>query len=411
MRLWSTGAAHGVNETTVGRITTVPIADRTIRSEFVAFGDARSLNSFGADWQGYAAVICVDGPDSLRPPPPRAVYSPAGLEYLSDLDVVAIAGSGAVRVWYRHTSANNTILMTERCNSLCLMCSQPPKYRDDSDRVPLILRLLHLISPGAGLLTLSGGEPTLLGDGFFEILQAAREKLPNTGLHVLTNGRRFEDARMAARLAAIGNHDLVLGIPVYSDIAEKHDYVVQAIGAFDETVTGLYNLARVDVRLELRVVIHQQTFERLPDLAQFIARNFPFVEHVALMGLEMFGFTPVNLPVLWIDPIEYQSQLTEAVRILALSGMNVSIYNHQLCTIPRDLWPFARKSISDWKNVYLSQCEGCGVRRHCGGFFQSGTKRHSRAIGALARLSPAAEQAMRELDGEFDGQPPQVEVR
>ena|ERR1700686_547244 len=97
----------------------------------------------------------------------------------------------------------------------------------------------------------------------------------------------------------------MIGIPLYSDIASKHDFVVQAKGAFDETVRGIMNLARVGQRIEIRFVIHQQTFSRLAHTPRFIARNLPFVDQVALMGLEITGFTKANLGALWIDPIEY----------------------------------------------------------------------------------------------------------
>lgn len=218
-------------------------------------------------------------------------------------------------------------------------------------------------------------------------MQRAKELLPSTALHVLTNGRNFRNADFAERFGAVDHPDIMLGIPLYSDIDWKHDYVVQAEGAFDETMEGLYNLARSGVRIEIRVVLHQQTVDRLSDLANFIARNLPFVQHVALMGLEMFGFTPKNLDVLWVDPVDYGAQLTHAVKTLVFSGVRPVIYNHQLCTIPEELWPFAIKSISDWKNVYLPVCEGCDVRTDCGGLFQSGTKRHSRAIGMFPKLS------------------------
>jgi His-Xaa-Ser system radical SAM maturase HxsC len=313
--------------------------------------------------------------------------------------VVMLNPSGSVNVLFRRSSPFNTILTTERCNSLCLMCSQPPKLADDSYRVGVILRLIELIDPGATELVISGGEPTLLGEDFFAIVAKAERRLPETALHVLTNGRRFEDRAFADRLATIDHHDLMLGIPLYSDIDGQHDYVVQARGAFDETLAGFYNLAAGGVRLELRVVLHKQTYERLPQLAEFVARNLPFVEHVALMGLEMFGFTPKNLDVLWIDPVEYQSQLEEATLSLAMRGMAVSIYNHQLCTLPRSVWPYARKSISDWKNVYLEACEGCGVRDFCGGFFQSATKRHSAHIAPCSHLSADALSVMEDLHG------------
>lgn len=400
MRLWSMGKSHQVLAPVMGRLTRMPMPPGSERGDWIAYGTAAELAAFAGDWSGYAGALCIDLADRAVPVPIPVVYAPPHLEYLAERDVVQLLPSGTVQVLYRRASEHNTILATERCNSLCLMCSQPPRPEDDSYRVTDILRLLDLIDPATRELGLSGGEPTLLGDAFFEIVAKAERRLPHTALHVLTNGRRFQDATFAARLGAIGHHDLVLGIPLYSDVDWRHDYVVQAAGAYDETVAGLYALARAGVRVEIRVVLHQQTVERLPRLAEFIARNFPFVEHVALMGLEMFGFTPRNLSVLWIDPVDYAPQLEAATRALARAGMTVSIYNHQLCTIPRSLWPFAVKSISDWKNVYLDECAGCGVRNLCGGFFQSATKRHSAHIRALPPLSPAAEQYLRRWWGQ-----------
>jgi His-Xaa-Ser system radical SAM maturase HxsC len=395
MYLHALGRTANVSAPTLGRITRVPVEPER-RGDHIAFGDAAGLMQFHADLTGYAGVVSPDPATGSLPGAP-AVFGVTNLAYLADGDVVALYPSGSVRVLHRRSSPHNTIVTTERCNSLCLMCSQPPRQVDDSWRVAEILRLIELVDLGAAELVVSGGEPTLLGDDFFAILEKLAAWLPQTAVHVLTNGRNFRDPRLAARVAAIKHPDLMLGIPLYSDIDSQHDYVVQAAGAFDETIQGFYNLAAAGVRLELRVVLHQQTYGRLPQLAEFIYRNLPFTEHVALMGLEMFGFTPRNLDVLWVDPLDYQEQLEAATKSLALAGMNVSIYNHQLCTIPRSLWPFARKSISDWKNVYLPECEGCGAQEFCGGFFQSATKRHSRGIRALPVLSPAAAQAMKDL--------------
>jgi hypothetical protein len=127
--------------------------------------------------------------------------------------------------------------------------------------------------------------------------------------------------------------------------------------------------------VEIRVVLHRHTYQRLPKLAEFIYRNLPFASHIALMGLEMMGFAVPNLPELWIDPAEYGRELREAVEHLAGRGMDVSIYNHQLCIVPREVWPYCRKSISDWKNDYLPVCSGCAERKNCGGFFTSSLRR------------------------------------
>ncbi len=139
-------------------------------------------------------------------------------------------------------------------------------------------------------------------------------------MHVLSNGRRFHDLDFALGWAAIDNPNMMVGIPIYGTEPTLHDYVVQARGAFDETVRGILNLARLNQTIEIRVVIHKQTAPYLVEIAEFIARNLPFVEQVALMGLEMIGFARANIEDVWIDPIDYRDALTEAVMLLDRAG-------------------------------------------------------------------------------------------
>jgi His-Xaa-Ser system radical SAM maturase HxsC len=233
-------------------------------------------------------------------------------------------------------------------------------------------------------LGITGGEPTLLGEGLLEIVRACKKYLPNTALHMLSNGRMFNYLSLCRSLAAIAHPDLMVGIPLYSDIPHRHDFIVQADGSFDQTIRGIMNLARCGVSVEIRMVLHRQSIDRLPQFARFIARNLPFVDHVALMGLEMMGFVRSNLDALWVDPVEYQAELKRAVVHLQQHAIKVSIYNHQLCVLDRDLWPCARKSISDWKNEYLNECAGCAVQDQCGGFFSSSSLRRSAHIRRLA---------------------------
>jgi len=303
---------------------------------------------------------------------------PDEFSYLADGDVLRIwPKNKRVRVLYRRGSLHNHFLLTERCNHYCLMCSQPPKDIDDSWIVEDVLAAIPLLDPSTKEIGFTGGEPTLLGDDLFRILRAVKSYLPRTAIHILSNGRLFAAPEFARRYADIHHFDIMVGIPIYSDVSTVHDYVVQSDGAFDETIRGILNLKRLGQRVEVRIVIHRQTYARLAQLAEFITRNLTFVDHVALMGLEITGFTRINLDSLWIDPMDYQRQLYEAVTWLADSRTNVSIYNHQLCVLDKRLWPFARKSISDWKNEYMPECQGCRVKEDCGGFFSSARIRHS----------------------------------
>ena len=331
--------------------------------------------------------LCVlerDASQSNRHAGPTIVL-PNEMDYLAAGDVLAIElQRPAARVLYRRNSMHNSFLLTERCNHYCLMCSQPPKDVNDDWIVDELLEAIPLLSPDTAEVGFTGGEPTLLGDRFLRLVRDMKDYLPSTGLHILSNGRRFVDTAFTGDYAAIRHPDAMLGIPIYSAASQTHDYIVQADGAFDETIRGILNLKTYGQLVEIRVVIHRQNYLDLPLLAHFIARNLTFVDHVALMGLEMTGFAKANIDLLWIDPVDYRSQLWEAASLLEDFGLRTSIYNHQLCTIDRRIWPLARKSISDWKNEYRPECENCCVRDQCGGFFATGRLRYSQHITAIS---------------------------
>jgi His-Xaa-Ser system radical SAM maturase HxsC len=312
---------------------------------------------------------------------PNGFLLPIDQSYLNEGDIVRFDPQKlTLRTLYRKESRHNGLLVTERCNNFCLMCSQPPKEADDSYLIAEWLEAIPLMDRGTKEIIITGGEPTLLNDNLVVLIRALKHYLPNTALHMLSNGRNFSNFKFAKKIASIAHPDLMTGIPIYSDVSNIHDYVVQADGAFDETIRGIINLKKLEQKVEIRVVLHKQTYERLPQLAEFLARNLLFVDHVALMGLEMTGFTRHNLEELWIDPVDYQAQLVTAVETLARYKMNVSIYNHQLCVLDNRLWQYNRKSISDWKNEYMPECEPCTKQAECGGFFSSAKLRYSSSI-------------------------------
>jgi len=376
MILHSLGNVRGLKSAVIGKIATSPEQREELRKDLVLLWNG---NHPPEDSRGYLAVLSSNATPGWELNIP-IVSSVSGLDYLSDGDIVRVAIDGFVRTLYRRNSPHNFILMTEQCNSYCLMCSQPPKKTDDRARTHEHFRLIDLIDPSTKELGITGGEPTLSRDNFLSLIRHCKKKLPCTSLHVLTNGRLFSRDGYAQELAGIAHPDIMLGIPLYSDVDSEHNYVVQARGAFDETILGLLELAKCSVPVEIRVVIHKQTYQRLPQLAEFIVRNLPFASHVALMGLEITGFVRANMETLWIDPFDYQNELRTATEILDLAGLNVSIYNHQLCVMDPGLRRFARKSISDWKNVYLKECTGCILSEECGGFFQSALCTHSSHI-------------------------------
>lgn len=255
------------------------------------------------------------------------------------------------------------------------MCCQPPSKIDDIERnwnrnIQLI-DSAPLDLPSIGI---TGGEPTLLGDKFFDLVKYIRERLPNTEIHILSNGRAFADKYFASRLSQLDSDLILFGIPLHSDNQLDHDAIAGAPNAFTETLKGLYNLARYSFDIELRIVITKMNYRRLPQMASFIFKNLPFVRYVSLMGLEYTGYSIKNADKVWIDPVDLQEQLCKAVQFLSMAALDVSIFNYSHCVLPGVLWPFARKSISDWKVRYEPFCDDCEMKMSCCGLFATSKK-------------------------------------
>jgi His-Xaa-Ser system radical SAM maturase HxsC len=333
------------------------------------------------------AVIIGDGSEVTRRSSNRfgsVMVLPSRFDYLSEGDIIGVQGKpGRFRTLYRRNSNHNSFLITDRCNHYCLMCSQPPRDVNDGWILREIKAALPLIHPETSSIGFTGGEPLLDWDGFISLLKDCRDELPKTAIHVLSNGRAFARSEVVAAWAGVQHPDLMVGIPVYSPVDHVHDYVVQAKGAFDDTLLGILRLKDRGQRVEVRVVLHAITAPSIVKMCAWLARNLSFVDHVALMGLENTGFAVANHELLWIDPIEYREPLAAAVDILVAARIKVSVYNLQRCILHRSVWPFAARSISDWKNNYIEECERCFEKERCSGFFSSGRPRHSKAIRAI----------------------------
>jgi His-Xaa-Ser system radical SAM maturase HxsC len=314
----------------------------------------------------------------------RQIVVPAKYDYLGDGDVLGIDhSSGKFRTLFRRNSAHNSFLVTERCNNYCLMCSQPPKDVDDRWILAEIRESLALVDPTTRALTFTGGETLSDWVEFIDVLKECRQQLPTTAVQVLTNGRAFANSRIVDAWRDIGHPNLMAAIPVYASTDSVHDYVVQAKGAFDETVLGILKLKDRGQCVEIRVVLHAVTAPIIGETCRWIARNLPFVDHVALMGLENTGFAIANDALLWIDPVDYRDALAEAVDHLVSAGVNVSVYNLPKCVLPRSVWPYALQSISDWKNGFVEECDRCDEKSSCSGFFTTGRPRFSRGVCAI----------------------------
>jgi His-Xaa-Ser system radical SAM maturase HxsC len=302
------------------------------------------------DYNGFSLVVHV--PDNM------------------DLDgdvIMVLPGQGSAHRLVRATSPHNTFLVTEQCDQLCVMCSQPPK-KHHADLFPQFLKAVEL-APDRAYIGLSGGEPMLHREKMFAFLEAAAVARPDVRFHILTNGQHFEEAD-EERLIGIGVERVLWGIPLYARSPELHDQIVGKPGAFERLQRSLSNLMLAGASVELRTVVMRQNFAELPALSNYICNRLPFISVWALMQMERIGYGRMNWASSFMDTSSDFSALRSAINTVCARGIEAALYNFPLCSVPQPYRHLAPSTISDWKRKYLGSCEGCGSREACGGFFE-----------------------------------------
>ena len=103
--------------------------------------------------------------------------------------------------------------------------------------------------------------------------------------------------------------------------------------------------------------------------------------------METTGLAKEYIEELWISPYDYNNELREAVLLLADRGMKPYIYNAQLCVLPEDIRCYTQQSISDWKDIYIEECDGYVLKGQCAGFFESNRQVLSSHIKKVEHIS------------------------
>ncbi|MFW9876419.1 MAG: His-Xaa-Ser system radical SAM maturase HxsC [Candidatus Thorarchaeota archaeon] len=335
------------------------------------------------DIRGYKGIILKQAkydPTFLNKTPVLFDIKESDIKEFQENDIIFVDRNGKYRIVWDINSEENCLLLTESCNCRCQMCPQPLQKHNKSYFM-IAKKILSLLDPNeTKTICLTGGEPTLFEDEFFEILRICKKKFSQSYIILLTNGKKFSNFNFTKKMTKIGLKKLLICISMHADTDDLHDHIVGVKGSFSHTINGLYNLAKFKHQIEIRFVISQLNYKRMESFSHFLFRNFPFLVHVAFMGMEVIGYALNNYEKIWIDPFLYRLELKNAVLDLNRKAMNVSIYNIPYCLLERDTWSFARQSISPWKNDFLKICSNCSFKHECCGIFTTSNKYQSSYI-------------------------------
>lgn len=295
-----------------------------------------------------------------------AIERPKDMSLDGDVVLIDPRASRAERL-IRSGSEHNTLLVTERCDQLCIMCSQPPK-KTHEDRFAAFTEAC-LLAPDDAVIGISGGEPTLFKPELFGLLETVLGQRQDLSFHILSNGQHFEPEDIE-RLRQRVYGRVQWGIPIYANDPARHDHIVAKEGALTRLERSFGYLLAAGARIELRTVLLSANYDGLPQLARYVAARLPFIEHWSIMQLENAGFAKNRWATLYVDHQPDFAPLAEAIDHAVLVGLDVRLFNAPRCSVPPDYRRYCMASISDWKRRYAPACDRCSERDKCGGFFE-----------------------------------------
>lgn len=289
-----------------------------------------------------------------------------------EFDIFYISAKGRLIKFSDYHNDDVTFMLTAHCNSNCVMCPATDAQRKNNDFIGIkeYVEIVRYMSVDTKHITITGGEPFLVGDSIFLLLSSMRDRLVQTEFLLLTNGRALAFSQYMLQFMESAPENIIVGIPLHGYNAGTHDSITRSPGGFNQTLLGIKRLLKNNYMVEIRIVVSKLNYEYLDKIAELIVSEMPSVMRVEIMGLEMLGNAAVNSQSVWLPYRDAFIHAKKAIDILAYNSITVGLYNFPLCAIDKEYRTIAHKSITDYKIKYMPECELCSVKDACGGIFQ-----------------------------------------
>ena len=265
------------------------------------------------------------------------------------------------------------LFVTEKCNSNCVMCPMSLASRKRGLTIPQEdwSALVDSMPENPAHITITGGEPFLEYRNLLPVMDQINRRFPHTEVLVLTNGRAFSIRDLFDELHPLITEQYCFAVPIHASNADLHDCITQSPGSFHQSIKGLKKLSETEARIEVRIVGHQHNLADLNSTFRMLVCSGIRIDVINLLAMEMMGCAAYNRNSLWVDYRTLCKSAEPGIRYALLNGIDVGLYNFPLCTIPKQMWPLAKQSITPSKVRYYEECQECREYNACGGLFYS----------------------------------------
>lgn len=296
------------------------------------------------------------------------------------------------------------LAVTYRCNNDCAHCYNARERNFPELTTEEWFRIIdRLWELGVPHIVFTGGEATLRND-LPELIRRAESNGQITGLN--TNARRLMDMAYVEKLIEAGlDH---VQITVESCVPEIHDGMMQAKGAFRQTIAGLNNVLRLPLYVMTNTTMLRTNVHTIPATLDFMADlGVPTVGLNALIysgggltvgtGLRENELQPIldmairktdkhGQRLIWYTPTQY-CEFDPTASNLGVKGCTAALYsmciesNGNVLPCQSYYHPLGNMLSDSWDSIWNHQlsvqlrerrnlpakCEGCPVVVECGG--------------------------------------------
>jgi len=261
------------------------------------------------------------------------------------------------------------ICVWNKCNSRCLMCSNPSEFqaRDSHkdysfDALKARINKTNIIDDK---IILTGGEPTIHPE-FFKVISYIRKKFPRMIIELDTNARRFCYPEFTRKLLSFNKINILTVLHGFN--AETHDAVTRTPGSFDQAVKGIKNVFEYkDIGLhdiELRIVITKITYKYAEKILAFAKKEFPEFDRVVVIFMEMEGQAKKNFKVVGLNYTQFKDYIPKIAKWIP-KFKELRFYHFPLCIIDYSLWKYTWRTLPDYEVTFLPECENCLYKKYC----------------------------------------------
>jgi molybdenum cofactor biosynthesis enzyme MoaA len=265
------------------------------------------------------------------------------------------------------TVRESIVRVNFHCNQACRFCFVSTHLPAAESRA--IEAAIAEIAAVGGVLTLSGGEPTL-NPRLVEFVRMGKE-LGARHVELQTNAIRLADPALSRELALAGVD--VAFVSLHASNAALSDRITEAPGTFEKTVRGIEEARKAGLDVRLNFVFCEANKSDFPAYIEMVGRRFPgvtvTVSHVAA-STDVVPFEASLIP----RYADVMPAMAEGVRRAKRLGVSLSGFESMcgipLCQVPDDLSPFFRLSEvppDGGEFVKAAACASCALERRCFG--------------------------------------------